>query len=404
MRVAVAVATKIALTVLTAGLLVSAASAQTFKVFHAFSFTDGSQPNGDLLRDSAGNFYGTTVLGGSSNRGVIFKLDPQGNDTTLYTFTGGTDGGFPIGRVISDTAGNLYGVTSLGGDATCSCGTVYELKTDGTLTVLHAFKGGTDGSQNEGQPELGLVEIGGDFYGSASFGGVSGCDGSLGCGVVYKVTGSGKETVLHRFAGKSDGAFPQDLIGDKKGNLYGNVESYSDGGSIFKMTTSGKLSNLYVFPGGAGGTSPRWRLIRHTNGVFYGVTQFGGNTSTCPTGSSGCGVVFTVNAKGKESVLHTFGVKTNDGAIPSGGLLDLAGNLYGVTVYGGTTNSTCTFGCGIVYRASTGGKYKVLYRFTGGNDGWLPSGGLTEDSSGNLYGAVSLGGSDDQGVIFEITP
>src|SRR5208282_3498323 len=107
--------------------------------FHSFSFTDGSQPNGDLLRDAAGNFYGTTVLGGSSNRGVVFKLDSQGNDTTLYNFTGGTDGGFPIGRVIRDAAGNLYGVTSLGGDPVCSCGTVYELKTNGTLTVLHAF-------------------------------------------------------------------------------------------------------------------------------------------------------------------------------------------------------------------------------------------------------------------------
>lgn len=82
----------------------------------------------------------------------------------------------------------------------------------------------------------------------------------------------------------------------------------------------------------------------------------------------------------------------------------MAGNLYGVTVYGGTTNGTCSFGCGTVYRASTTGKYDVLYRFTGGNDGWLPSGSLTQDSAGNLYGAVSLGGSGDQGVIFEITP
>ena len=102
-------------------------------------------------------------------------------------------------------------------------------------------------------------------------------------------------------------------------------------------------------------------------------------------------------------MLHTFAKKANDGEEPSGGLLDVAGNLYGVTVYGGTTNSTCTFGCGVVYRASTTGKYSVLYRFKGGADGWLPSGSLVNDDTGNLYGATSLGGNG-VGVIFKITP
>ena len=386
--------------------LVTAAPAQTFKVFYSFSFTDGSSPNGSLLRDADGNFYGTTVFGGSSNRGVVFKLDSTGHNTTLYEFTGGTDGGLPIGRLIRDSAGNLYGVTSLGGDATCSCGTVFKLKTDGTLIVLHAFKGGQDGAQNEGQPELGLVEIGGAFYGSASFGGVSGCDGDLGCGVVYKVTQTEKETVLYRFTAKTDGGFPQDLIRDSAGNLYGETGgSYisGNGGTIFKMDTSGNLTTLYTFPEGTLGTSPRWGLIRHNNGTFYGVTQFGGSTS-CPVASAGCGVVFTVNAQGKERVLHTFAKKTNDGEEPSGALLAVAGNLYGVTVYGGTTNSTCTFGCGIVYRATASGKYAVLYRFTGATDGAYPSGALTQDDAGNLYGAAQIGGNNNNGVIFEITP
>src|SRR5580700_10601557 len=103
--------------------------AQTFKVFYTFSFTDGSSPNGDLIRDSGGNFYGTTQFGGSSNRGLVFKLDSKGNETILYTFSGGTDGGIPIGRVIRDSGGNLYGITSVGGDPTCSCGTVFKLTT-----------------------------------------------------------------------------------------------------------------------------------------------------------------------------------------------------------------------------------------------------------------------------------
>ena len=386
-------------------LFVASSAAQTFKVFHSFNFADGSSPNGDLLRDSAGNFYGTTQFGGSSNRGIVFELDAKGNETVLYTFTGGTDGGIPIGRVMRDSAGNLYGITSLGGDPTCSCGTVYKLTKSGTLKVLHSFKGGKDGAQNEAQPELGLVMVSGELYGPASFGGVSGCDGNLGCGVLFKVTQSGKETVLHRFTGQAEGAFPQDLISDQAGNIYGATGgSYMQGnaGTLFKLDTTGKLTTLYTFPGGAHGYSPRWRLLRNANGVFYGVTQFGGNTSNCAVASAGCGVVFAVDAAGKEQVLHTFG-KTRGGEEPSGGLLDVAGNFYGATFYGGTVNSNCKFGCGVVYVVRASGKYSVLYRFTGGADGALPSGSLTGDASGNLYGAAIAGGNGN-GVIYEITP
>lgn len=396
------------LPILLLGLLFAASStAQTFKVFYSFSFSDGSSPNGDLLRDSAGNFYGTTQFGGSSNRGIVFKLDAKGNETILYTFTGGADGGIPIGRVIRDSGGNLYGITSLGGDPTCSCGTVYKLTKSGTLKVLHSFKGGKDGAQNEGQPQLGLVMVNGEFYGSASFGGVLGCDGSLGCGVLFKVTQSGKETVLHRFTGQAEGGFPQDLISDQAGNIYGATGgSYmqGNGGTLFKLDTAGKLTTLYTFPEGADGTSPRWRLFRNANGVFHGVTQFGGDTTNCAIGSAGCGVVFEVDAAAKERVLHTFGKTAKSGEEPSGGLLDAAGNFYGVTVYGGTVNSNCTFGCGVVYGVSNSGKYSVLYRFTGGADGALPSGSLTADDSGNLYGATDQGGNGNNGVIYEITP
>src|SRR5580692_2835561 len=184
---------KLALSTLVVTLLLATVSAQTFKVLYTFSFKDGSSPNGDLIRDTAGNLYGTTQLGGGSGRGIVYKLDAKGVQTILYSFTGVKDGGIPIGRLLRDSAGNLYGITSLGGDPTCSCGTVFKLHPNGTLTVLHNFKGGKDGAQNQGQPELGLVMIGGDLYGAASFGGVIGCDGNLGCGLIFKVTQSGKE-------------------------------------------------------------------------------------------------------------------------------------------------------------------------------------------------------------------
>ncbi|MGA8491072.1 MAG: choice-of-anchor tandem repeat GloVer-containing protein [Terriglobales bacterium] len=388
-------------------LLTAGGAASTFKVFYTFDFSDGSNPNGGLIRDSAGNFYGTTQFGGKSNRGVVFKLDSGGQQTILYTFTGASDGGIPIGRLLSDAQGNLYGITALGGDPTCSCGTVFKLLAkNGSLKVLHSFKGGKDGSQNQGQPELGLVMVGSDLYGSASFGGVSGCDGNLGCGVIFKVTQSGKETVLYRFTGKADGAFPQDLTVDKTGNIYGATGgSYmqGNGGTLFKIDTTGKLTTLYTFRGSANGVSPRWHLLRSASGVFHGVTQFGGNTTNCAISSVGCGVVFSVNPAAKEHVLHTFG-KASGGEEPSGGLLNVAGNFYGVTVYGGTVNSACTFGCGVVYGVTSSGKYSVLYRFTGAADGGLPSGSLTEDADGNLYGATDAGGSGNNGVIYKITP
>ena len=130
----------------------------------------------------------------------------------------------------------------MGGNANCSCGTVFKLAKNGKLKVLHAFKGGTDGAQNQGQAELGLVMVNGDLYGSASFGGVSGCDGSLGCGVLFKVTPAGKETVLYSFTGQADGAFPQDLIADAAGNIYGATGgSYApgNGGTLFQLDTAG---------------------------------------------------------------------------------------------------------------------------------------------------------------------
>lgn len=397
---------KRALSILALTLLATAASAQTFSVFYSFNFKNGSAPNGGLILDSAGNFYGTTQFGGSSNRGVIFKLSPAGQQTILYTFTGKTDGGIPIGRLIRDAQGNLYGISSAGGDPTCSCGTVFELTSTGTLKTLHSFLGGTDGSQNQGQAELGLVMVKGNLYGSASFGGVSGCDGSLGCGVLFKVTLAGVETVLYRFTGKADGAFPQDLITDAAGNIYGETGgSYlsGNGGTIFKLDATG-LTTLYTFPEGAAGTSPRWGLLRTAKGVFYGVTQFGGNTSNCAIGTVGCGVAFSVNAQGTEKVLHTFGEQAGDGEEPSAGLFDAAGNGYATTFYGGTVNSTCSFGCGVVARQDARGNYSVIYSFTGAADGFNPSGGLAKDRSGNIYGATIDGGSGGNGVIYKITP
>jgi uncharacterized repeat protein (TIGR03803 family) len=160
---------------------------------HSFTGPDGCGPRGGLSQDVAGNLYGTTEDGGANNSGVVFKLDPAGNQTVVYSFTGGTDGFRPVGGVIVDKAGNLYGVTEFGGPLQgCAsgvfrgCGVAYKLDSAGQQTVLHAFRGSCPSGDGR-TPEAGLLFFGGSFYGTAAFGGssVNGCD--TGPGIVFKI-------------------------------------------------------------------------------------------------------------------------------------------------------------------------------------------------------------------------
>ena len=164
-----------------------------------YTFTggaDGAYPNG-LIQDPAGNLYGTTSNGGADGAGVVFKLDRRGNETVLYSFTGGTDGGYPYAGVIEDWVGNLYGTTSSGGAA--GAGVVFKLDRRGNETVLYSFTGGADG----GYPYAGLIEDwAGNLYGTTC------CGGTAGAGVTFKVDQTGNETVLHSFTYGSDGGYP----------------------------------------------------------------------------------------------------------------------------------------------------------------------------------------------------
>src|SRR5277367_5641440 len=213
--------------------------AQTFTVLHEFQVNgDGRYSYAALLRDGAGNLYGTTAGGGSFEYGTVFEIDTHGQETVLHSFWGG-DGLEPWAGLVRDQAGNLYGTTYDGGaleKGQCrhGCGSVFKLDNKGTLTVLHAFTGGTDG----GQPKAGLVrDNAGNLYGTTTTGGDLNCGYGSGCGLVFKVDESGAETVLHAFTGKSDGAGPGgELIRDKAGNLYGVTESggSSNYGTVFK--------------------------------------------------------------------------------------------------------------------------------------------------------------------------
>jgi uncharacterized repeat protein (TIGR03803 family) len=200
-----------------------AAQAQTYTVLHRFTGADGRIPSeyGHLIEDPAGNFYGTTVSGGASNWGVVFKLDTTGTETVLHSFTGSADGGYPLAGLIRDSAGNLYGTTQSAGIGLA--GVVFKVDTAGTETVLYAFTGGADGAY----PLGGLVrDSAGNLYGTASGGGASSQ------GAVFKVDTTGTETVLYSFTGGEDGGYPlAGLTQDSAGNLYGTT-SYGGSGRV----------------------------------------------------------------------------------------------------------------------------------------------------------------------------
>src|SRR5438552_3203503 len=288
-----------------------------------------------------GNFYGTTIQGGSSTScyggcGTVFKIIPAGVATALHSFDP-AGGGSPSGALIQGTDGNFYGTTQIGGaNNSCDnggptgCGTIFKLTSGGTLTTLHSFNG-TDGWK----PFARLVQgTDGNFYGTTELGGV------YGGGKVFRMTPAGALTTLYSFCaqtGCTDGQAPfAALIQSSNGNFYGTtggggsnycVYGYQ-GGTIFKITPRGTLttlSSVCVYP-----EAP---LIRATNGNLYGTTVWGGNgtNSFCTADFGiGCGTVFRITPGEVLSTIHDF--NNTDGALVYGGLLQATnGTLYGTT-------------------------------------------------------------------------
>ncbi len=334
--------------------------------------------------DKSGNLYGTTVGGGKAGFGTVFEVNNNGQETVLYNFTEGTDGGNPSGGLITDAKGNLYGTASTGGSR---FGTVFKLNAKGKETVLHSFDD-TDGSS----PYAGLImDAKGNLYGTTETGG-------KGYGVVFKMNKKGTETVLHTFARGADGAFPYaGLVMDAKGNLYGTTESGGtpEVGTVFKVDKAGTETVLYSFKRAPDGYGPYGGLVADAKGNLYGAAYDGGTHAF--------GTVFKVTKTGKETVLYNF-AGGSDGANPRSGLvMDAKGNLYGTTYVGGA-------GHGTVFKVTSKGKETVLYRFTGGTDGSLPFGDLVMDAQGNLYGTaidagdLSCGAGVGCGTVFKLTP
>jgi|SRR5277367_1582469 len=414
------------------------ASAQTETVLYSFqgdTNNDGANPSAPLIWDASGNLYGTTYGGGYRGQcaggcGTVFELSPNGTggwtEAILHIFQGNKDGAYPIfGGLTFDAAGNLYGTTSAGG--TSNNGTVFRLSPngDGTWkeTILHMFTGGKDGSQPYGSVAF---DKAGNLYGTTYFGGIKSCGGvGFGCGVVFKLTAQPKglwqESILHIFTAKADGGYPYaGPVLDAAGNVYGTG---AFGGStvcggcgvVYKISPNGSggwsYGVLYTFLGGTDGANPEGPVILDGTGNLYGTTNIGGGTAC----NSGCGTVYELTPEGgtwTEHQLYAFQHGT-DGALPIGGVtFDSNGNLFGATNAGGVEN--CSFGCGAVYKLShNGGTWTAqgLYSFMGTTDGNTPEAGVVLDGAGNIYGTTHFGGNPNDcagfggcGVVYEITP
>jgi uncharacterized repeat protein (TIGR03803 family) len=411
-------------------ILTTAASAQYTETM-LFNFTGGAY-GGDanaLVRDASGNFYSSFGAGGVINKacdgfscGLIVKVSPNASgvytETILHTFTGDTGGWDPAG-LLQDAHGNLFGSTFAGGTIASSCrfgcGVIFELKPlsagGWAYTVLYSFADAGDGLH----PVVTLIDSAGNLYGYAN-------GGPNNEGTIFKLSNSGgtwTKQILYAFAGGADGILGFPMFLDASGNLFGtisqggNLTSVCFGvgcGYVFELTptTSGSWTKtiLYSFNGSPDGAGPSF-VVPDGAGNLFGITGTGGtgtNSNCMQFNITGCGTVFELspNSSGgwTETVQHSFNYAL-DGAFPNDLVIDSADNLY-VDVSQGTPG-----GSGAVLEFTLGSDdiwhYSTLHSFAGGNGGSRPYGTIL-DGTGNVYGAVILGGTKNQGGIFRLSP
>jgi len=428
----------------------AAAQTPTLTTLYAFKGypTDGSNPWASVtIGGGTGGrpvLYGTTVFGGPSQDGTIFALTPpetpggSWTESVLYSFTGGSDGFYPTGGLVTETGFSghpvLYGTTQGGNSASC-CGSVFQLTagSDGawTLATLYRFGGGKDGYGPKG------VVLGGAGSGQPVFYGTTGSGGASNAGTVFSLTppvstgAPWTEAVLYSFTGGRDGGHPLSGVVVGKGSsgqmvLYGTASSggIEGNGTVFSLTPPALPGGawteavLHAFTGGADGSGPAASVTIGPAGDIYGTTYFGGaGPCTSPGNAPGCGTVFALEPAASggawiEGVLHSF--MGSDGSNPSAGVAILGEVLYGTASTGGRGSCPGIPGCGTLFSltppATLGGVWTatVLHYFTGQGDGSGPSAGLIVGlgpvGHGVLYGTAYGGTSAHAGTVFELAP
>jgi uncharacterized repeat protein (TIGR03803 family) len=371
------------------------AQAATLTTLLSFTNTKGLDPGADpqagLIMDSSGDLFGTTSGGGATGVGTVFELTKGASSYTFSSLVAfnRTNGRTPFGGVLLDSGGNLYGTTASGGSPSFD-GNVFRLTKSGSsysLSTLATFTG-TNGSS----PASGLIaDSAGNLFGTASTGAASGYGSAF-----ELVKNASSVTTLVTFNGTIGGDSAAGLIADSHGNLFGTTSAGGSGGNgtvfeLVKGASSYTLSTLVSFNGATGNTYAG--LIADSSGDLFGTTYSGG--------SNGVGTVFELVKGASGYTLSTLAsFNTTNGANPDGALIeDSNGDLFGTTLNGGSA------GDGTVFELTNGALGYALSTLASFNstNGANPYDGLIADSSGDLFGTASAGGSGNNGTVFEIT-
>ncbi len=356
--------------------------AQIFTTLANFSGRNGTAPYyGSLIQATNGNYYGTTYQGGKNNAGVVFEVTPAGKLGDIYNFcatTNCTDGANPWSALALGSDGNFYGTTNIGG--TSNRGTIFKMTIGGQITTLYSFC--PTKVCLDGEYPVGLVQASnGNFYGTTSNG------GTHSVGTIFEITSAGRFQVLYSFCSQhlcTDGSRPlSGLVQASNGNLYGTASAggvHSAAGTVYEITPAGLFKTLYSFCAQAAcadGSEPFGALIQGSNGSLYGTT-FGG-------GANGYGSVFEITAAHRMLTLHSF--DSTDGSNPVSGLIQASdGNLYGTTDGGGTADNA-----GTIYEITSTGGFSSLFSFctASGCTAYYPQYTLAQATDGALIGATT---------------
>jgi uncharacterized repeat protein (TIGR03803 family) len=326
------------------GVVFSLSPTGTETVLHTFlgsTYGDGAQPSGLVLDTKTHVLYGIASGGGVASSacvsgcGTVFSIDGNHKETNLHSFAGSPDANLPLGNLVLDADGNLYGATFYGGGSAGSAGpgTIFEINSSGAESLFYVFGPRANGTNPNGSF---LRDSAGNFIGATTYGGGGSCNNGFlpGCGVIYKVDPAGNEMVLHSFTDKEDGEYPNSLFEDSAGNIYGKA-GFNNYGDVFEIDTAGDFSVLY---------NERFaaqidNLILGPSGSFYGTA--GGGSSAC---NGGCGLVFQLTPNGNGGwigkTLHSF--SGADGQEPDS-LILIDGVLYGATYSGGASGYGTVF-------------------------------------------------------------
>lgn len=352
----------------------------TYHVIHFFTGgSDGSHPSGGLVQGASGDIFGM-ASGGSYNDGVVYEIDPTGNESIVHAFNG-SDGNNndPGASLIADGSGNIYGVTGAGG--TSNAGVVFKIDAFGQYSLVYNFKGSEFG--DGAIPSSIVRDSVGDLFGVTLRG------GSADKGTIFKIDSQGNESILHSFKQGHVFSPTPNLVLAADGDLYVTalLGGQHGAGGVYKSDLNGDVTTMYSFSV-ANGYIPVPGLTFDSRGDLYGVTMFGGSFKY--------GVLWKIKPDGVESALYDFG-NGNDGSTPGAGVVrDTWGNLYGTTTKGGE------FSRGVLFKVTGVGQDKILHNFAraGGFESASP---LLPGSPGTFFGTTLYGGLLQNGVVFEWT-